>query len=86
MANLLIFHSECEWATSNIIDKYLNFFAKQNDKNPIYLLFDLHSSHCGEQTKFHANYRNIILFYIPARLTALWQPRDRLIFGHLKKK
>ena len=83
---LVIFHSESGWATSNIMDKYLKFLAKQNDKNPSYLLFDLHSSHRDEQTKFHANFRNINLSYIPAGLTSFWQPLDRRIFGHLKKK
>ena len=37
------------------MDKYLKILSKQNDKNPIYLLFDLHSSNRDEHTKFHAN-------------------------------
>ncbi|OHS92718.1 hypothetical protein TRFO_40949 [Tritrichomonas foetus] len=83
---LIVYHSKTGWASSEVMKKYLKWLSKMNNGNSIYLLFDLHASHRNNETKFHAQYNDVNLSYIPAGQTGFCQPLDKRIFGNLKKK
>ena len=54
------------------------------DDDEIYLLLDIYKSHLTDQVRDMANALNIVLHFIPAGMTDLYQPLDRSVFGPFK--
>lgn len=82
---LIVGHSEKGWATADLMKGYLKWLDREVTEERLkYLLWDLHSSHRDEAVKSCARQLNTHLSFIPAGQTAMWQPLDRRIFGHVK--
>lgn len=80
-------HSETGWTTMETFKQYLDFLrSNYNNNDSIHLILDSYSVHrCNEISEYAAN-QNIILHFIPAGMTDIYQPLDRYIFGVLKSK
>lgn len=77
--------SEKGWSTNEIIYKYLNYIESLfNDNQEIHVILDIYSSHRSEETKEAARDLGIILHYIPAGNTDLYQPLDMKIIAIIK--
>jgi len=82
--------SDSGWSNSNVLKIYLeqhfipNVRRGENDKQPILLLFDGHSSHTSTDLIEWAISKNIILFVLPAHTSHILQPLDVAIFGPFK--
>lgn len=78
-------HSESGWINDEIFQEYLmhlkEYFA---DDEELHLILDIYKSHLTENVKKLAQNLNIILHFIPAGKTDLYQPLDRSVFGPFK--
>ena len=77
--------SEKGWSTNETIYEYLNYIKSLfNDNQEIHVILDIYSSHRSEETKNAARDLGIILHFIPAGYTDLYQPLDMKIFAIIK--
>ena len=73
------------WTNDDTFYQYLNYLRSYfNDNNEIHVILDIFSAHRSETTKKLAKDLNIILHYIPAGFTDMYQPLDTTIFAVLK--
>ena len=78
-------YSEKGWTNDDTFYQYLNYLRSYfNDNNEIHVILDIFSAHRSETTKKLAKDLNIILHYIPAGFTDMYQPLDTTIFAVLK--
>ncbi|XP_060604540.1 uncharacterized protein LOC132757309 [Ruditapes philippinarum] len=82
--------SDSGWSNAAIFQQYLEEHFLPNarpcpeDKQPIILIYDEHSSHKSPKLINWARERGLILFVLPARISHLLQPLDVAVFGSSK--
>ena len=80
-------HSESGWMTDDVFKFYLMKLREHlgHDKT-IHLVMDLYPAHMTDEVYSLAEQLNFKLHIIPAGMTDVYQPLDRMVFGALKSK
>jgi hypothetical protein len=82
--------SDSGWSNSSIFRGYLetHFLPHVrrgcNDKQPVLLIFDGHTSHISRELIEWANSQHIVMFVLPAHTSHILQPLDTAVFGPFK--
>lgn len=83
-------HSERGWCTTEVMLEYLRWFRQHVDLTApdewVYLIVDIYRSHLTDSVCELAKELRIILLFIPANGTSLYQPLDVTIYGPFKLK
>jgi hypothetical protein len=88
---LILDRSVSGWSTEVLMEKYLRwlryFMEERRGLDPtkgMVLLWDQYGAHCTARINAVARELRILLVFIPAGQTDMYQPLDRRIFGILK--
>lgn len=84
--NIVFNYTTSGWVTETIVLKYLDWLSDLYKNEPIVLVLDVYPAHRTEAVREKAKSRNIILLFVPAGGTSLYQPLDIKIFGELKSR
>lgn len=78
-------HTESGWMNDEAFAEYLMHIREHfADEKTIHLILDVYKAHLTDDVREIANTLNIVLHFIPAGMTDVYQPLDISIFGPFK--
>lgn len=85
-----VWREESGWINKKIMNRVLTLLSKCLKDimvtRQVVLVMDTYSAHMAESVLAYASRLNILLLFVPAKLTPLLQPADTHLFGKLKRK